>query len=70
MQGTIRKDPIDKDEIVIAGFTGNDHLGFPNTDVFEQVQYQNPDVLFFSGDQIYEPNGGYGVQRALWTKQP
>ncbi|MET2984308.1 alkaline phosphatase D family protein [Aureibaculum conchae] len=63
-EGIIRKDPIEKDEIVIAGFTGNDQQGFPNTDIFEQVKYHDPDVLFFSGDQIYEPNGGFGVQRS------
>jgi alkaline phosphatase D len=62
--GTIRKDPMDKEEIVVAGFTGNDHLGFPNTDIYEQVKFHNPDILFFSGDQIYEPNGGYGAQRS------
>jgi alkaline phosphatase D len=63
-QGTIRRDPIDNEEIIIAGFTGNDHLGFPNTDIFKQIEFHNPDVLFFSGDQIYEPNGGYGAQRS------
>ncbi|HDL18619.1 MAG TPA: twin-arginine translocation pathway signal protein [Bacteroidetes bacterium] len=61
--GTIRKEPWDKDEIVVAAFTGNNDLGFPNTDIFKQVEYQNPDLLFFSGDQIYEGVGGYGVQR-------
>ena len=67
-EGTIRKEPVDKDEVVVAGFTGNDHLGFPNTDIVEQVIYHDPDVLFFSGDQIYEPNGGYGVQRSPHDK--
>ena len=61
--GTVRKDPIDKAEIVVAGFTGNSDLGFPNSDIFSQVEYHNPDVLFFSGDQIYESVGGYGTQR-------
>ncbi|MFC2127852.1 alkaline phosphatase D family protein [Bacteroidota bacterium] len=61
--GVIRKDPIDKEEIVVAGFTGNSDLGFPNSDIFNQVEYHNPDVLFFSGDQIYETVGGYGTQR-------
>ncbi len=62
-EGIIRKNPIKKGEIIVAGFTGNDHLGFPNTDIFNQVEFHNPDILFFSGDQIYEPNGGFGVQR-------
>lgn len=62
-EGIIRKEPIDKNELVVAGFTGNNDLGFPNTDIFESVKYHNPDLLFFSGDQIYEGVGGYGAQR-------
>lgn len=62
-EGIIRKDPTDKDEIVIAGFTGNSDLGFPNSDITNQIKIHNPDVLFFSGDQIYETVGGYGTQR-------
>lgn len=67
-KGTIRKDPIDQEEVVVAGFTGNADLGFPNSDIFNQVKYQNPDVLFFSGDQIYESTAGYGTQRAPHDK--
>ena len=63
-QGTIRKEPWDKDEIVVAAFTGNNDLGFPNNDIVKQLEYHNPDLLFFSGDQIYEGVGGYGVQRS------
>ena len=62
-EGVIRQDPKEKEEFVVAGFTGNDHLGFPNSDITKQVAYHNPDLLFFSGDQIYEPNGGFGAQR-------
>ena len=68
--GTIRKDPVDKRQIVIAGFTGNhnnkrgfgkvgykwnnDALWFPHNDIVKHVKAHNPDVLFFSGDQVYE----------------
>ena len=61
-EGTVRKDPVDKAEVVVAGFTGNNDLGFPNKDLVESVAYHKPDFLFFSGDQIYEGVGGYGVQ--------
>ena len=60
-EGTIRKNPKNKDEIIVAGFTGNNDLGFPNTDIVEQVEFQDPDILFFSGDQIYEEVGGYYI---------
>ncbi len=61
--GVIRKNPVDKETFVLAAFTGNNDLGFPNTEVFEAVKKLNPDMLFFSGDQIYERVGGFGVQR-------
>jgi len=61
-EGKIRKEPWDKNELVVAGFTGNNDLGFPNGDIFSNVKKQNPDFLFFSGDQIYEGVGGYGIQ--------
>ncbi len=60
--GIVRKDPRDKEEVVVAAFTGNSDVGFPNTEVTEAVKKVNPDLLFFSGDQIYEIVGGYGVQ--------
>ncbi len=68
--GTIAKDPVDKRQIVIAGFTGNhnnkrgfgkagykwnnDTLWFPHNDIVKHVAAHQPDVLFFSGDQVYE----------------
>jgi phosphodiesterase/alkaline phosphatase D-like protein len=61
-EGIIRKDPIKKDQIVVAGFTGNNDLGFPNNELVNAVKYHDPDLLFFSGDQIYEGVGGYGIQ--------
>tara|TARA_X000000950_G_scaffold48312_1_gene56106 strand:+ start:6970 stop:9492 length:2523 start_codon:yes stop_codon:yes gene_type:complete len=62
-EGVIRKDPIDKKEVVVAGFTGNQDTAFPNTRLVENVGIMNPDLLFFSGDQIYESVGGYGIHR-------
>lgn len=67
-EGVIRKNPVDKEELVVAGFTGNNDLGFPNSDLFENVQKQNPDMLFFSGDQIYERVAGYGIQTTPISK--
>jgi len=63
-EGTIRKEPFEKDEIIIAGFTGNNDLGFPNNDLVMAIKHHNPDLLFFSGDQIYEGVAGFGVQRS------
>jgi hypothetical protein len=74
--GMVRRDPIGKDEIVVAAFTGNHNVArpqpgrwagvdggwfpwdwgiwFPHSDIVENVAAQEPDFLFFSGDQVYE----------------
>jgi len=67
-EGTVRRDPVDKREIVVAAFTGNNDLGFPNNEIVANVLAHEPDLLFFSGDQIYERVAGYGVQRAPLDK--
>jgi alkaline phosphatase D len=69
-EGTIRRDPVEQNEIVLAGFTGNHNvrhgfgragfpfnheaMWFPHQDLLKQVRQHKPDVLFFSGDQLYE----------------
>jgi len=67
--GTIRRDPIDKDVIVVAAFTGNSILpqhggDIPKADIVENVKKLNADLLFFSGDQVYDHNRHY----AAWLK--
>jgi len=54
-EGKIRRDPIDKDEIVVAAFTGNSNSDrSPRPDIIRNIQAQDPDLLFFSGDQSYD----------------
>lgn len=73
--GQILHDPIDKDEIVVAGFTGNlntsrsfnipwregaffsftkNKIWFPHADLDAHVKVHQPDLLVYTGDQIYE----------------
>lgn len=57
--GLIRHDPVEKKEIVVAAFTGNSiypwHGGdIPRTDIVENIKKIEPDLLFFSGDQVYD----------------
>ncbi|MCK4920848.1 MAG: hypothetical protein KAS71_07370, partial [Bacteroidales bacterium] len=53
--GKIRKDPIDKETIVVAAFTGNSNKDrSQRTDLIENIKAQDPDLLFFSGDQSYD----------------
>ena len=60
LEGTVRRDPVDQEEIVVAGFTGNNDLGFPHADLVRRVAWHDPDILLFTGDNIYEGIGGYG----------
>lgn len=60
--GTIRKDPVDK-PLKLGGLTCQFHFGFPYTPLVKSLTTLNPDLLYFSGDQIYEGNGGYGIKR-------
>ena len=54
-EGRIRKNPIDKDEIVVAAFTGNSNSDRgPRADIIKNIKAQDPDLLFFSGDQSYD----------------
>ncbi|NOG54484.1 MAG: hypothetical protein HND57_09185 [Planctomycetes bacterium] len=63
--GTIRAAPDGSKPFVLAAFTGTKHftgnlkwnhdsIWFPHNDIVKAIEYQDPDFLFFSGDQIYE----------------
>lgn len=62
-EGTVRKDPKGKDEIVVAAFTGNNDLGFPHADIVRNMQFHKPDLMAFTGDNVYERVGEYGIVR-------
>jgi hypothetical protein len=54
-EGIVRKDPVDQDEIVVAAFTGNSNSDRSlRPDIVKNVLAQDPDLLFFSGDQSYD----------------
>ena len=53
-EGVIRKDPSDKDEIVVANLSCNSsRTTGPRTEIVENLKRHNPDLLFFGGDQHY-----------------
>ncbi|WP_084299270.1 alkaline phosphatase D family protein [Dyadobacter tibetensis] len=60
--GTIRKQP-DTQKLIFGGLTCQNWLGYPYRPLVENLERSNPDMLFFSGDQIYEENGGYSIKR-------
>jgi hypothetical protein len=56
-EGVIRRDPADKQTIVAATFTGNSNApgggNLPRTDIIDALTKIDPDVLLFTGDQVY-----------------
>jgi hypothetical protein len=52
--GLIRRDPVDKAEIVVASLSCNSSrtTGL-RPEIIENLKIQNPDLLFFAGDQTY-----------------
>ena len=68
-EGIIQKNPANKTEFVIVGFTGNSinpgHGGdISKKDLVENIKKIKPDLLFFSGDQVYDHRRHY----AAWLK--
>ncbi len=53
--GIVRKDPVNKNEVVVAAFTGNSNGDRgPRADIVKNVKAHDVDLLFFSGDQSYD----------------
>ena len=56
--GTIRKDPVNKSIIKLMGVSCVNDKRFPYQKTVEQMVAQNPDLVFFLGDQLYRSNAG------------
>ena len=55
-EGLIRKDPIEKDTIVVASMScnsKNDQTPYARSSTVENLAEHDPDMLFFAGDQSY-----------------
>lgn len=68
-EGLVRKNPKDEDEVVVACFTGNSirpaHGGDRSRqDLIDNVKKVDADLLFFSGDQVYD----HHRHLAAWLK--
>ena len=62
-EGTVRRDPVDGQALKVAVLSCDHGECFPQRRMARNLLAQNPDVLFFAGDQIYESHGGFGVAR-------
>lgn len=62
-EGTIRKEPTHR-VLRMGALTCQFSNGFPYSPLVKNLTLKEPDLLYFSGDQIYESNGGYDVKRS------
>jgi len=60
--GTIRANPVDR-PLRMGALTCQNALGFPYQPVADNLSNLDLDLLYFSGDQLYENHGGFGVIR-------
>lgn len=64
-QGLMRKDPKEKNEIILAAFSCNSNQDRGDRENYvRNVNYQNPDLVFFAGDQSYD----HKEHTAAWLK--
>ncbi|XQW84018.1 alkaline phosphatase D family protein [Thalassotalea piscium] len=61
--GSIKANPTSS-KLRMAALTCQNDYAFPYEPVAKNVARINPDIVFFSGDQIYENHGGFGYMRA------
>ena len=66
-EGTICADPMNADLLSVGVFACDHGYLFPHVTMTRNVAIQNPDLLYFAGDQIYEGYGGFGVERQAAT---
>ena len=60
--GTVLANPTGR-ALRLGALTCQNHYGFPYEPVAENLVKLKPDMLYFSGDQLYESHGGYGIIR-------
>ncbi|WP_238719069.1 alkaline phosphatase D family protein [Pelagihabitans pacificus] len=64
-EGRIRKDPRDKEQIVLAALSCNSNKDRGMRENYvRNINYQNPDLIFFAGDQSYD----HTEHTAAWLK--
>lgn len=68
-EGVVRRDPVDEPQIVVASLScnGNYDRG-PRDDIVQNLRHQDPDLLFFAGDQSYDHKRHYQAW-LLWGRQ-
>ncbi len=52
-EGVIRRNPVDREVVSLSVVTGMGRIAYPNHYMQQNLLAQDPDVAFFSGDQVY-----------------
>lgn len=60
--GEVKPNPVDR-PLRIGALTCQNDYAFPYEPVVNNITKLDPDLLYFSGDQLYENHGGYGLIR-------
>lgn len=60
--GIIRANPVGR-PLRLAALTCQNDYAFPYEPVANNVVKMDPDMIYFSGDQLYEGHGGFGIIR-------
>jgi hypothetical protein len=64
-EGLVRRNPVDKDEIVLAALSCNSNRDRGLREEYTRnINHQDPDLVFFSGDQSYD----HKEHTAAWLK--
>lgn len=63
-RGTIQRNPTSKAKITVGSLTCQNDFAYPHEEIARNLAHTKPDILLFTGDQVYERNGEYGIQRA------
>ena len=58
LAGRVRPEPVDKTKVKLMAIACINDKWFPYTETVTQMINQDPDLVFFAGDQIYESNAG------------
>ena len=62
--GTIRAEPVERGVLKLMAVACVNDTYFPYAEAVSQMIQQDPDLVFFAGDQIYESNAGGGIIEA------
>ncbi|MDH7493513.1 MAG: hypothetical protein QHH44_06470, partial [Candidatus Saccharicenans sp.] len=61
--GIIRKEPLPRSRLLLAILSQNQEEGYPHNGLVAALKQQNPDLLFFAGNQVF------GRPAALWREK-